>query len=95
MTARYKAPSWRERGDSQCADFGVNVGHAVYGGIHFHPAASPTAGSGHRTGPAYSGRRATRHAAVLLALADLVRAFGRAAHALEWLSLDEIGEEEG
>ncbi|MGA5358392.1 hypothetical protein [Streptomyces purpurascens] len=94
MTAPYQAPSWRERGDSQWADYGVNVGHAVYGGIHFHPPASPAARSRRRNGAAHPARM-TRHAAVRSALTDLARACGRVAAALAHLRPDEAGKEEG
>lgn len=91
MTALHKAPTWRERGAGQWADYGVNVGHAVYGGIHFHPPATP---SPHRNGTARRART-TWHAAVLSALADLARACDRAAAALAYLRPDEAGKEEG
>lgn len=92
MTAPKKALAWRERGGSQWADFGVNVGHAVYGGIHFHSPASTTARSRPRNGTT-NPARTTRHAAVSSALADLARAFGRAATALACLRPDEAGKE--
>ncbi|MGP3925244.1 hypothetical protein [Streptomyces sp. 8N616] len=93
MTAPYKTPPWRERGDSQWADYGVNVGHAVYGGIHFHPPASPAARSRRRNGTAHPAR-VTWHAAVRSALTDFARACGRAAAALAYLRPDEVGMEE-
>ncbi|MGB8939737.1 MAG: hypothetical protein WCD21_05780 [Streptomyces sp.] len=88
--APYKAPPWRERGDNQWADYGVNVGHAVYGGVHFYPPASPSLrwnGTAHRA-------RTTWHAAVGAALTDLARACGRVAAALAYLRPDEAGKEE-
>lgn len=91
MTARYKAPPWRERGDSQWADYGVNVGHAVYGGVHFHPPATP---SPRRNGMEHRARM-TWQVAVRSALTDLARACGRAAAALAYLRPDEAGKEEG
>lgn len=91
MTAPHKAPPWRERGDSQWADYGVNVGHAVYGGIHFHP---PAARSPRRNGTAHPAG-STWHAAVRAALTDLARACDRAAAALAQLRPDEAGKEEG
>jgi hypothetical protein len=94
VTAPYKALPWRERGDSQRADYGVNVGHAVYGGIHFHPPASPAAWSRHRNGTAHPASM-TRHAALRSVLTDLARACGRAAAALAYLRPDEAGKEEG
>ncbi|MER5525750.1 hypothetical protein ABT075_14230 [Streptomyces sp. NPDC002677] len=94
MTAAYEPPPSRERGDSQWADYGVNVGHAVYGGIHFHPAASPAARLRRRNGTAYPARM-TWHAAVRSALTDLARACGRAAAALAYLRPDEAGKGEG
>ncbi|MET8565233.1 hypothetical protein ABZV75_33505 [Streptomyces flaveolus] len=94
MTAPYKAPPWREQGDSQWADYGVNVGHAVYGGIHFHPPASAAGPSRRRNGTAHPARM-TRHAAVRSALTDLARACGRAAAALAYLRPDKAGKEEG
>lgn len=81
MTAPHQTRSWRERGDSQWADYGVNVGHAVYGGIHFHPPASPAARSRLRNGTAQS------------ALTDLARACERVAAALAHLRPDEAGKE--
>ncbi len=91
MTAAYKAPPWREPGDSQWADYGVNVGHTVYGGIHFHP---PATSSPRRNEPAHRPRM-TWHAAMGSALSDLIRACGRAAAALAYLWPDEAGKEEG
>ncbi|MGW2918489.1 hypothetical protein ACWDBF_11595 [Streptomyces angustmyceticus] len=96
MTAPSKAMPWRERGDSQWADYGVNVGHAVYGGIHFHSAAetaSPAARSRRRRETAHRARP-TQDAAVLSALTDLARACSRAAAALSYLRPDEAGKEE-
>ncbi|MFJ2915758.1 hypothetical protein ACIO8F_41855 [Streptomyces sp. NPDC087228] len=92
MTAPYKASHWRKQSDSQWADYGVNVGHAVYGGIHFHPPASQAASSGGRRGSAPLARM-TRHAAVRSALTDLAHACGRAAAALSYLRPDEAGKE--
>ncbi len=92
MTVPYKAPAWREPGDSQWADYGVNVGHAVYGGIHFHAPASPV-GSRHRS-PTVHPARTRWHVAVRSALTDLARACGRAAAALAYLRPDEAGKEE-
>ncbi|NED35621.1 hypothetical protein [Streptomyces sp. SID8499] len=93
MTAPYKAPHWRESGDIQWADYGVNVGHAVYGGIHFHPAAAQTASA--------RGRRGTTHPARMVhyvdlrsALFDLARACQEVAAALAYLRPDEAGKEE-
>jgi hypothetical protein len=94
MTAPHEAPPWRERGDSQWADYGVNVGHAVYGGIHFHPPASPATPSPRRNRTAHRARM-TWQAAVWSALTDLARACGRAAAALAYLRPDEAGKEEG
>lgn len=93
MTAPYKTPPWRERGDSQWADYGVNVGHAVYGGIHFHPPASPAGRSHRRNGTAHPAR-VTWHVAVRSALTAFARACGRAADALAYLRPDEAGKEE-
>ncbi|MGH1552316.1 hypothetical protein ACRAWF_09770 [Streptomyces sp. L7] len=92
MTAPYKRPHRHEPGDSQWADFGVNVGHAVYGGIHFHPPAVPTARSRRRDATTHQARTA-RDAAMRSALADLAHAFGRAATALACLWPDEAGKE--
>jgi hypothetical protein len=94
VTASYKAPPWCEQSDSQWADYGVNVGHAVYGGIHFHSPASSAAGSRHRDGTAHPTRR-TRQAAVRSALTDLARACGQAAAALAYFRPNEDGKEEG
>lgn len=70
----------------------MNVGHAVYGGIHFHP---PATRSRHRNGTTHPARR-TRYAAVRSALTDLAHACGRAAAALAYLVRpDEAGKEEG
>lgn len=91
MTALYETPPWRERGDSQWADYGVNVGHAVYGGIHFHPPATP---SPRRNGTAPRARM-TWQTAVLSALTELARACGRAAAALTNLRPEKAGKEEG
>ncbi|WP_217213834.1 hypothetical protein [Streptomyces sp. AC550_RSS872] len=93
MTAPYKAPPWRERGNNQWADYGVNVGHAVYGGIHFHPPASTAARSRRRNGTAQLAR--TRHEAFRSALVELARACGRVAAALAYLRPDEAAKEEG
>ncbi|GFE19218.1 hypothetical protein Sgleb_72650 [Streptomyces glebosus] len=71
----------------------MNVGHAVYGGIHFHPPAPQAAPSRRRGGKAHLARM-TRHADVLLALTDLARACLRAATALSYLRPDEAGKEE-
>ncbi|MDB1090139.1 hypothetical protein PJ985_21520 [Streptomyces sp. ACA25] len=92
MTAPYKAPLWREVGDSQWADYGVNVGHAVYGDIHFHPPASSAARSRRRNTTSHSARMAW-HAAVRSALTELARVCGRAAAALAYLRPDEAGKE--
>lgn len=92
MTAPHQTRSWRERGDSQWADYGVNVGHAVYGGIHFHPPASPAARSRRRNGTAQSARL-TWHTALRSALTDLARACERVAAALAHLRPDEAGKE--
>ncbi|MFE7839410.1 hypothetical protein ACFU53_26155 [Streptomyces sp. NPDC057474] len=94
MTAPHEAPPWRERGESQWADYGVNVGHAVYGGIHFHPPAAPAAWSLRRNGTAHPART-TWHTAVRPALIGLARACDRAAAALAHLRPDEAGKEEG
>ncbi len=91
MTAPYEAPPWRDRGDSQWADYGVNVGHTVYGGIHFHPPATP---SPRRNGAAL-GAGTTWRTAVRSALADLARACGRAAAVMAYLRSDETGKEKG
>lgn len=93
MTAPYKASPWHERGDNQRADYGVNVGHAVYGGIHFHPPASPAARSRRRNGTAHPART-TRYAAFRSALTELAHACGRVAAALAYLRPDEAGKEE-
>ncbi|GAB3108827.1 hypothetical protein GCM10027160_07240 [Streptomyces calidiresistens] len=93
MTAPAKAPLRQERGDSQWADYGVNVGHAVYGDIHFHPPVSSAARSRRQNGTAYTARM-TRHAAVRSALTGLVHVCGRAAAALVYLRPDGAGKEE-
>ncbi|MCX4849655.1 hypothetical protein [Streptomyces sp. NBC_00893] len=93
MTAPYKAPSRREQVDGQWADYGVNVGHAVYGDIHLHPPASPAARFRRRSGTAHSAG-ATWHVAVRSALAVLAHTCGRAAAALTYLRPDEAGKEE-
>ncbi|OON72447.1 hypothetical protein B1H18_29905 [Streptomyces tsukubensis] len=90
--APYKAATWRERADSQWADYGVNVGHAVYGGIHFHSPAPAAwfrlgSGAGHPAGT-------TWHVAMRSALAALAHTCGRAAAALTYLRPDEAGKEE-
>jgi hypothetical protein len=90
VTGSYKAPPRRERGDSQWADYGVNVGHAVYGDIHVHP---PTAWSRRRNATARPAHT-TWHVAVRSALTDLTRACGRAAIALADFRPDEVGKEE-
>ncbi len=84
------APHWRDRGDSQWADYGVNVGHAVYGGIHFHPPAPWPRRRNDMARPA----RKTWHAAAQSALTDLARVCHRAAAALDYLRPDEAGKEE-
>ncbi|WP_405850757.1 hypothetical protein OG211_36580 [Streptomyces niveus] len=90
MTAPYETTAWRERGESQWADYGVNVGHAVYGGIHFH---SPAPRSGRRNWQAHPARM-KRHAVLLSALTDLARACGRAAATLDNLRPEEAGKKE-
>lgn len=90
MTGSYKAPPRRERGDSQWADYGVNVGHAVYGDIHVHP---PTAWS-MRWNATVRPTHTTWHVAVRSALTDLTRACGRAAAALADFRPDEVSKEE-
>lgn len=92
MTAPYPAPLWQERGDSQWADYGVNIGHAVYGDVHFHPPASSAARSRRRNGTARSARMA-RHAAVRSALTELARVCDRAAAALAYFRPDRAGKE--
>lgn len=92
MTAPYKAPSWRERGDGQWADYGVNVGHAVYGGIHIHPPTSPAARFRRGNGTAHPAGT-TWHVAVRSALLALAQSCGRAATALTYLRPDEAGKE--
>lgn len=94
MTASHKASPWCERGDNQWADYGVNVGHAVYGGIHFHPPASTAARSRRQNGTAHLARM-TQHKALRSALTDLAHACGRVAAALAYLRPDEAGKEEG
>ncbi|GAA2545311.1 hypothetical protein GCM10010398_35260 [Streptomyces fimbriatus] len=94
MTALYKAPPWREWGDSQWAGYGVNVGHTVYGGVHFHPAASSATPTPRRNSTAHRAR-GTWHAAVRSALTELARACDRTAAAMPRLRPDEAGKEEG
>ncbi|MET8828454.1 hypothetical protein ABZX40_22875 [Streptomyces sp. NPDC004610] len=94
MTPPHPAPLRREQGDIQWTDFGVNVGHTVYGGIHFHP---PVLSAGRSLGRDEAARpvRPLRHAAVRSALVDLAHACGRAADALaHLLRPDEAGKEE-
>ncbi|MEU2669344.1 hypothetical protein ABZ622_10780 [Streptomyces sp. NPDC007164] len=93
MTASHKAPFRREQADGQWADYGVNVGHAVYGGIHFHPPASPAARLRRGSGTAHPAGT-TWHVAVRSALAALAHTCGRAAAALTYLRPDEAGKEE-
>lgn len=90
MTGSHQASPRRERGDSQWADYGVNVGHAVYGDIHVHP---PTAWSRHRNATAHPART-TWHVAARSALTHLAHACGRAAVALADFRPDEAGKEE-
>ncbi len=90
MTAPYKVPAWGERGDSQWADYGVNVGHAVYGGIHFHPPAAPSSRRNEEADRACP----TWHVAAWSALTNLARACGRAAASLAYLRPEEAGKEE-
>lgn len=93
MTAPYKTPPWRKRADGQWTDYGVNVGHAVYGGIHFHPPVLPAARFRRGSGAAYSAS-ATWLVAVRSALAALTRTSSRAATAMTYLWPDEAGKEE-
>lgn len=94
MTAPHRAPFRRERADIQWADFGVNVGHTVYGGIHFHPPAL-SAGRSLGRGGAAQPSGPPWHTAVSSALSDLARACGRAADALTHLPRpDGAGKEE-
>lgn len=81
MTAPNKA-SLRLGGDgTQWADYGVNVGHTVNGGIHFHAPAPADGPSRPRHGTA-SPVSAKRHAALRSALFALARACARAGAAL-------------
>lgn len=92
MTAANDPSHRRERRDNQWVDYGVNVGNAVYGGIHFHRPVTRAASSD-RHGKAHPARL-ERHAAVRSALADLARACGRVAVAMSYLRPDEAGKEE-
>lgn len=93
MKAPSDASRWRERGDSQWADYGVNVGHAVYGGIHFHAPANPAARPGHRNAtPHLAGK--TWHTAARSALTGLAHACGRTVAALTYLRPEKAGKEE-
>ncbi|PWG14182.1 hypothetical protein DF268_08095 [Streptomyces sp. V2] len=94
MTAHDEDPLWRERSDSQWADYGVNVGHAVYGGIHFHPPASSDTWSGRRN-TTTNRIRATWHVKVRSALTDLAGVCARTATALTHLGPDKAGKGEG
>ncbi|KQX50817.1 MULTISPECIES: hypothetical protein [unclassified Streptomyces] len=90
MTAPYDTGEQYEGGvaggGGQWADFGVNVGHAVYGDIHIHPAAPADLPARTRTAP--PGRRAEPgHASVRAAVVDLVRACERAVAALSSAAL--------
>ncbi|MHC3816820.1 hypothetical protein AMK09_19590 [Streptomyces sp. CB02488] len=93
MTAPSKAPAWHGRVDGQWADYGVNVGYAVYGGIHFHPSASAAARFRRGLGTAHSAGT-TWHVAVQAALAALAHTCSRAAAALTYLGPDEAGKKE-
>lgn len=93
MTAPYEAPAWRKRVDGQWADYGVNVGHAVYGGIHFHPPVSPAAWFRRENVPAYSAST-TWHVAVRSALVALTHTCSRAATAMTYLRPAEAGKGE-
>ncbi|MFJ4677870.1 hypothetical protein [Kitasatospora sp. NPDC088783] len=78
---------------AQWADYGVNVGHAVYGDIHIHPIAAAVGPPGHRpdaTGPAWAVRRA----ALGTAFRSFARACERAAAALSSIGRVPAGEEE-
>jgi len=90
VTAPYKA-SLRFKGDhTQWADCGVNVGHTVNGGVHFHlpfPVDVPS----QPWSEAASRVPVMRHEAARSALFALVRACERAVAAL--LSADLIGPE--
>ncbi len=76
----------RLRGDvAQWAGYGVNVGHTVYGGVHFHPFVPAVGPSRRRTTSPVS---AAQYAAVLSVLSVLTCACGRAAAALMSIGLD-------
>lgn len=87
------APPRGERGDSQWADYGVNVGHGMYGDVYIYPPHLSAAGPWRRNGAAHRARM-TWHVAVRSALTDLARACGRAAAVLAYLRPDEAGKEE-
>ncbi|WP_059008628.1 hypothetical protein [Streptomyces specialis] len=94
MTAPYKA-SLRLEGDGiQWADYGVNVGHDLYGDIHIHPPTPPDGLSRPRRETA-SPVSETRQAAALSALFALLSACEQAAAALSVFNRpDEAGKEE-
>ncbi|NEA99107.1 hypothetical protein [Streptomyces sp. SID13726] len=68
----------------------MNVGHAVYGGVHFH---APATRFGYRNSAPQPARR-TWHEAVERALTELAHACGRTAAAMTYLRPDEAGKEE-
>ncbi|TGZ14248.1 hypothetical protein DV517_57310 [Streptomyces sp. S816] len=77
----------RPGGDStQWADYGVNVGHNVYGGIHVHPP-FPSAGPPRLRPGAAGPLSKRRHAALRSALTALADACEEAAAALSHIGL--------
>ncbi|WP_335980551.1 hypothetical protein [Streptomyces sp. CA2R106] len=82
-----------ERWDRQWAEYGVNVGHAVYGGIHIHPPIAPGPSSRPVGGMPYLGRVA-RHRKFLTTLADFAQVCRRAVRAMSDLRLDDAGKEQ-
>ncbi|MEV0446230.1 hypothetical protein AB0I84_43170 [Streptomyces spectabilis] len=90
MTAPYKAETRLEGDNTQWADYGVNVGHAMYGDIHIHPPALPADGPPRFRPQVASAISATRHTAARSALIAMVRACERTAEVLAVVSRPDM-----
>ncbi|GAA2111760.1 hypothetical protein GCM10009759_54040 [Kitasatospora saccharophila] len=95
MTARPgTAPPTDGGGRIQWLEHGVNVGHAVYGGIHIHSTPATAAPPGRRPTPALPvPLPVLRTAGLRSALQRLSLACARAAQALSTAGPDPVGEE--
>lgn len=86
MTAPYERTLRPEARSNQWTDYGVTVGHDVYGSIHIHPPVPPGRPPRSRS-ESVSPMSAVRHEAVRAALTALVGACERAAAALSSAAL--------